>query len=59
MESNKGFSYDLGFCRHYTNSNAEDTNDWIKTLFYYMTIPVTNHRLEEILDNEIIDDNSA
>src|SRR5271168_4566770 len=49
MESNKGFGYDLGLHRHYTDGNAENTNDWFQALFYYTMVPITNHCLEEIL----------
>src|ERR1700678_2158479 len=53
MESNKGFGYDLGLHRHYTDGNAENTNGWFQTLFYYMTVPITNHCLKEILGRKL------
>src|ERR1700678_183994 len=42
MESNKGFGYDLGLCRHHAYGNAENTNGWFQTSFHYMTTPITD-----------------
>src|ERR1700678_4817248 len=43
METNKGSSYNLGFCRNYANGNAENSNNWFKMSLYHTMTPVTSH----------------